>query len=1051
MKKIIITFVLLLNVIVSISFSQETRGLNGDVVTPYVFKMTDLQSFGDVYLGTTPKRTFNEVEPPYAPEFPTPDARNISNFTYDKSANNPVPFAPFTGTNFEGIAQNGYIPSEPQPAAGPDHILILGNVSVKIADKNGNSLSNVLQTAFFNIPIAEGAGFDAKCFYDYRRRRFVALCETQTSSPAVCKYYLAISATSNAMGTWYVYSFDMTKDGTTQTANWSDFPGLGISDDKLVMSGQQFTFSGNSYQYQKLRIIDRALAYSGAALTFTDIVNWSGQVFVTKPGRNMSAGNDIYILATTYSGGTTVEFRTLTGAPASPVLSAATNINVNAYGIPPDAPGGSRSATVNTGDSRTSDFFVRNGVLNIAFHIGTTISGTNVSAIKFLRIAVNPLNTTPLTDETYGAASTYYYYPMVCVDSAGTMFMGFGKSTRTEYPSSYITGKRRGDATIQSSVLAKSGIAVTSQTRWGDYTGIDMDESATNPGGSYAWYSGQYTKTAATFGTWVTQLNFTYGQIRGQVVNDADGDVTTTGDRTAVTGATVLLKQGTATIDTKITDASGNYNFGYLETATNYSVVFAPPSGKHSVDVMTGTGGTTQTKTDYKTIAVNLTNSQTSTGNTYIVSDWLNSVATGNWNSTSAWKDNVTPVNTDKILINSGHTITVNSNYTCNSIKDNGVLQFDNVSSWLLTISSNLILNNQIIVLGNNNINVGGTISGAGPGAYISTGGTGKLKCTVNNNNTFVLFPIGRTAYNPISIKLSPASTSDAFSVLVKNAVSYPGPNPASTVAREWDISEGTSGGSYATIEFNFNTGEGLTNFTSGQIGHWNGTSWDAIAANISGAGPYKITSIQEITSFSPFIVGNEAPLPVTISSLTSIISGRNINLKWITASEINNAGFEIERVKSSELRVKNWEKIGYVQGKGTVNIPTDYSFEDKNLQTGKYQYRLKQIDNNGNFEYFALNGEVEIGVPMKFELSQNYPNPFNPNTVISFQLPVDSKVSLVIYDIRGKEVKTLFSEVRTAGYYTVPFNGSEFASGVYLYRITTDNFIKTKKMVLVK
>ena len=93
--------------------------------------------------------------------------------------------------------------------------------------------------------------------------------------------------------------------------------------------------------------------------------------------------------------------------------------------------------------------------------------------------------------------------------------------------------------------------------------------------------------------------------------------------------------------------------------------------------------------------------------------------------------------------------------------------------------------------------------------------------------------------------------------------------------------------------------------------------------------------------------------------------------------------------------------------------------------------------------------------MPKKFDLSQNYPNPFNPNTVISYQLPVDSKVSLVIYDMTGREVKTLVNERRTAGYYTISFDGSGLASGIYLYRIyvKTDgsDFTATKKMTMVK
>ncbi|MCX6157804.1 MAG: T9SS type A sorting domain-containing protein, partial [Ignavibacteriae bacterium] len=92
------------------------------------------------------------------------------------------------------------------------------------------------------------------------------------------------------------------------------------------------------------------------------------------------------------------------------------------------------------------------------------------------------------------------------------------------------------------------------------------------------------------------------------------------------------------------------------------------------------------------------------------------------------------------------------------------------------------------------------------------------------------------------------------------------------------------------------------------------------------------------------------------------------------------------------------------------------------------------------------------VGVPAKYDLSQNYPNPFNPFTKVDFQLPNDSKVSVVIYDITGKEVNVIINnEFRKADYYTVMFNGSNLSSGVYFYRIIADKFVMTKKMLLLK
>jgi len=117
-------------------------------------------------------------------------------------------------------------------------------------------------------------------------------------------------------------------------------------------------------------------------------------------------------------------------------------------------------------------------------------------------------------------------------------------------------------------------------------------------------------------------------------------------------------------------------------------------------------------------------------------------------------------------------------------------------------------------------------------------------------------------------------------------------------------------------------------------------------------------------------------------------------------------------------------------------------------MNSGKY---IKQIDFNGNFEYFTLSDEVVVGVPDNFELSQNYPNPFNPFTRIDFQLPIDGNVNISVYDNSGKEVMTIVNEFKTAGYYSVSLNASSLSSGVYFYKITSDNFSGVRKMMLVK
>jgi len=210
---------------------------------------------------------------------------------------------------------------------------------------------------------------------------------------------------------------------------------------------------------------------------------------------------------------------------------------------------------------------------------------------------------------------------------------------------------------------------------------------------------------------------------------------------------------------------------------------------------------------------------------------------------------------------------------------------------------------------------------------------------------------------------------------------------------------------------------------------------------------------LRDITQASNHLIGDGGLTPVELSSFTAALNKNNVSLNWSTVSEINNSGFDIERsIVSAYLNEPGeWSKIIFIKGNGTTSNPMNYECTDKNLKSGKYKYRLKQIDYNGNYEYFYLHNEVDVGIPSKYILSQNYPNPFNPFTNINYQLPLISHVQLKIYDITGAEILTLTNEKQDAGYYTAQFNGVGLPSGMYFYILTANNFIETKKMLLKK
>jgi hypothetical protein len=205
-----------------------------------------------------------------------------------------------------------------------------------------------------------------------------------------------------------------------------------------------------------------------------------------------------------------------------------------------------------------------------------------------------------------------------------------------------------------------------------------------------------------------------------------------------------------------------------------------------------------------------------------------------------------------------------------------------------------------------------------------------------------------------------------------------------------------------------------------------------------------------------------EETIPVELISFTAQRTDAGVELNWKTATETNNSGFEIFRgiYPERNRRTQNdneWETIGFVPGFGTTTEPKSYSFIDENVTTGIYKYRLKQIDFDGSFTYSTeIEGEVDF-TPKEFVLYQNYPNPFNPSTVISYQLPVISNVTLKVYDILGNEIATLVNEEKQPGVYEVEFGNVgtsrdlSLPSGVYFYQLKTGSFSSIKKMVLLK
>ncbi|MGL6266817.1 MAG: T9SS type A sorting domain-containing protein, partial [Chitinophagaceae bacterium] len=186
-------------------------------------------------------------------------------------------------------------------------------------------------------------------------------------------------------------------------------------------------------------------------------------------------------------------------------------------------------------------------------------------------------------------------------------------------------------------------------------------------------------------------------------------------------------------------------------------------------------------------------------------------------------------------------------------------------------------------------------------------------------------------------------------------------------------------------------------------------------------------------------------PLPVSLTSFSAKLDqDNNVKLDWSTASESNNKGFEI--IRSTDAA--KWLSIGFVEGSGTSSLSRTYSLVDKNLSSGKYFYRLKQVDYDGKFNYSNIIA-IDVNGKLAYTLNQSYPNPSYGASTITYSIPVKSKVTLTVYDVQGRVVRVLQNGERAAGKYAVTVPSDLLNTGIYYYKLEAGEFKSTRKMIV--
>ena len=472
-------------------------------------------------------------------------------------------------------------------------------------------------------------------------------------------------------------------------------------------------------------------------------------------------------------------------------------------------------------------------------------------------------------------------------------------------------------------------------------------------------------------------------------------------------------------------------------------------------------------------IDLTLTNMNTTT-------DWVSSSAFNTWigsiSTSSAtaenWSSGSTPSSTDNIGIYSytgGNDVAISGTPTVKNLIVSSTTTLT-VSSGF-TVTGNLILNSNLDPNGNTvSLSSAGTLI-EGSGVFYGTSGTITTTRTLDGSTTQINENVaGLGATITTSANMGSTTITRGHTVQTKNS--------NNSIKRYYDITPTTNTGLNATLVFNYATSE-LNGLTEANLKLFkstdSGASWTLAGGTVSTAS--NTVTLSSIGSFSRWtLADNTSPLPVELTSFTAKVVAGIVTLNWKTATEVNNYGFEIER--RSNLRgqgthngnsdLEGYKSIGFVNGHGNSNSVKLYSFTDNSVVSGKYKYRLKQIDTEGQFEYSDI-VNVTMGAPSKFELSRNYPNPFNPSTQIKYSIPSNLKegtvnVKLSVFNVLGQKVASLINKEQSAGNYVVTFDsdnihstGSQrMAAGVYIYNLQISNstgniYFATKKMILLK
>ncbi|MBM2841531.1 MAG: Fibronectin type domain protein [Bacteroidetes bacterium] len=400
-------------------------------------------------------------------------------------------------------------------------------------------------------------------------------------------------------------------------------------------------------------------------------------------------------------------------------------------------------------------------------------------------------------------------------------------------------------------------------------------------------------------------------------------------------------------------------------------------------------------------------------------------------------------------------TVTLSRNVTLTPASGTPALQNLTLNTAAASLGGNLQVNGAL-TLATGVLSTGANrviISSSAPGAVVVTSGSinGEIQRAIAALST------GSYMFTDLNTQLIPNGLQGAITATIRSFPNTPPPNVGTGTAINRYYSITPSGPLTAAVRLAYLDTEinGINEFNM-TLFRYTGVAWASYASVPQPVDNYVESPI--VSEFSNWTIGDENdPLPIQLASFTGTVSSNgNVVLTWVTLSELNNYGFFVQRKRPNEQAY--FEIPGsFVPGHGTTNEQQTYSFTDVAPGAGLWQYRLKQVDLDNDVHYtepILIDVVTDVrgrNTPLAFALAQNFPNPFNPTTTIEFALPKAGYTTLKVFNLLGQEVGSLVDGLVDAGRHTITWNASTLPSSVYLYKLTSNGSVETKRLVLMR